>query len=61
MGGVLESAAAIGAGGEGQEPAAGGEAAVGFLHGVDWVAEVFEGGVGAEARRVSVEIPSGCG
>ncbi len=51
---VLERASAVGAGGEGQEPAAGGEAAMGFLHGVDRVAEVFQGVVGSEHADLAV-------
>ena len=44
VGGVLEGTSTIGAGGEGQKPAVGGEAAVGFRHGVD-------GGGGVRGRR----------
>jgi hypothetical protein len=51
---VLERTSAISAGGEGQEPAAGGEAAVGFLHGVDGATEVFEGVVGSEHADLAV-------
>ena len=54
MGGVLEGAAAVGAGGESQEPAAGGVAAVGFLHGVDRVEEVFGGVVGSDDADLAV-------
>ena len=52
--GVLEGSSPVGAGGEGQEPATGGEAAVGFLHGLDGVAEVFEGVVGADEADLAV-------
>ena len=41
--GVLERATAVGAGCEGQEPATRGEAAMGFLHGVDRIADVKAG------------------
>ena len=54
VGRVLEGTSAVGAGGEGEEPALGGEAAVGFLHGVDGVVEVFEGIVGAEDADLAV-------
>ena len=54
VGGVLEGTSAIGAGGEGQEPAVGGEGAVGLLHGVDRVAEVFERVVGSEDADLAV-------
>ncbi len=54
VGGVLEGPSAVGAGGEGEEPAAGGKAAMGFLHGVDGIAEVFEGVVGADEADLAV-------
>ena len=54
VGRVLECASAVGAGGEGQEPAAGGEAAVGFLHGVGGATEVFESIVGPEHADLAV-------
>ena len=54
VGRVLEGASSVGAGGEGEKPAAGGEAAVGFLHGVDRVAEMFEGVVGADDADLAV-------
>ena len=54
MGGVLEGTSPVGAGSKGQEPAVGGEAAVGFLHGVDWIAKVFEGVVGADEADLAI-------
>ncbi len=54
VGRVLEGTSTVGARGEGQEPAVRGEAAVGFLHGVDRVAEMFEGVVGAENADLAV-------
>lgn len=54
MRGVLEGSASVCRGRQCQEPAARGEAAVGFLHDVDGVFEVFEGVVGAEDADLSV-------
>ena len=39
---------------EGEEPASGSEAAVGFLHGVDGAHEMFEGVVGSEHADFAV-------
>ena len=50
----MEGTSTVGAGGEGEEPAVGGEAAVGLLHGVDGVVEVFEGVVSADEADLAI-------
>ena len=54
VGRVLEGTSSVGAGGEGEEPAAGSEAAVCFLHGVDGALEVLQGVVGAEHADLAI-------
>ena len=53
-GGVLEGPAAVGAGVRGRIQPWGGEAAVGLLHGVDGIVEVFEGVVGSDEADLAI-------
>ena len=51
---VLEGPSPVGARSEGEEPAVRSQAAVGFLHRVDRVAEMFEGVVSSEDADLAI-------